>query len=635
MSGLGARVLAVTLAAGLVASGAFFVPPAAAHEPVPFDDTVVVGIGGADVREAAATGVAVPRVQAFYSGYRYVVGYYGVAPYAATQAQAGHGSQFGRVLSVYVSDFAGTGAHVGDDGLLRVEPGRVAGWTPAGETVVVVGSRASTPAGPAAVPFSDREAAAAFAADYGGEVLPWAAAVDRLADETDAGAAQLREEVRRRSAWANRTVAATALLRDRPVSVVVGEDAPTLAAALATAPPNTTVRLPPGTYEGNVTVDRPLTLAGAGNATVIRGDGTGTVVRVTAPRTAVRSLRIAGVGPNGTSGDFSGEGDAWDARIRLAYGRGDAAITFDDANGSLVEHVVVETPASGVIVRNSTGAVVRASRIEGAPTPREGFMGVLAMFSRIVVEDSTFVDGRDAVYTHRAHGIVIRDNVMRDGRFGVHEMYTSDSLVRGNVVREEAVGLIVMTRPESNHLVGNDVRDSEVGISPSGAGNYVARNVVVGNEYGLYVAGSRSLFEANTVVGNDVGIRTGTVLPTNTVVRNDVVANDRPVLAAVGPTRVWSSGGEGNYWGPVGRDRDGDGVVDRTYRPTAPVDRIRTSAPGAPTLSQSPAVVALRAASDVVPGLRGTGVVDAAPRARPVRPAVLARTNATREGVAG
>jgi nitrous oxidase accessory protein NosD len=45
---------------------------------------------------------------------------------------------------------------------------------------------------------------------------------------------------------------------------------------------------------------------------------------------------------------------------------------------------------------------------------------------------------------------------------------------------------------------------------------------------------------------------------------------------------------------------------------------------GARTLAHSPAVAAVRALGDAVPGLRGTGAVDTAPLARPVRPDVVA-----------
>jgi nitrous oxidase accessory protein NosD len=264
-------------------------------------------------------------------------------------------------------------------------------------------------------------------------------------------------------------------------------------------------------------------------------------------------------------------------------------------------------------------------------------MGVMVMDSRPVVQRSSFEGGRDGVYTHLADGIVVRDNEMARMRFGVHEMYTSDALVANNTVRDTDIGIVVMTRPTGNLVVDNDVRRSYTGISLAGDLSYAAGNVVVDNDYGFQMPSQRSLYEANTIVANEVGLRASSLVPTNRVVANDVVGNDRPVFALLGPLRVWTGERGGNYWGDVpGLDRDSDGMIDRAYRPTDPVDRRVGRVAGAGTLARSPAVASLHALGDVLPGLQGTGVLDTRPLARPVRPAALAALNATgtQEGVA-
>ena len=77
------RDLLVGLAALLVAlSGAFAVPVGGDEiAPVNFDDTVSLGMTGAVVQQARAESTAIPRVQVYYSGYQYVIGYYGLESY--------------------------------------------------------------------------------------------------------------------------------------------------------------------------------------------------------------------------------------------------------------------------------------------------------------------------------------------------------------------------------------------------------------------------------------------------------------------------------------------------------------------------------------------------------------------------
>lgn len=617
----------VAVAVVLGGTAAAFVPDATAgqrHEPVSFDDVVETGMTQVELRQAEASGYAVPRAQAFYSQYRYVVGYHGVTSLVDDLSRERHAAQFGRPLTVSVTDYADESLTVTEGGYLRLPESSAPGWVAVEDATFVVGSEARTTAGPAVVPFSDRGQAAAFADEHGGRVMDWLALREQSFGGGPTTRAAHRERVENRSRWADRTVAATDGLLDRPVSVVVGEDAPTVRAAVEQAPPNTTVRIPAGSYATNVTVDKPLTLRGEGDATRLDGGGNGTVVRATAPRVAVAGLSIAGVGANRTAAGVR-DADDWDERVELAYGRADAAVLFVNATGSLAADLNVSTPANGVVFRDSDRSVLRDSRLRGPVEQGEGYMLALPMRSRVVVQDSTFRGGRDAVYAHRAHGLVVRDSEMRDVRFGVHEMYTSDSLVRDNAVRNADIGVVVMTRPTGNAVVGNDVRRSDAGTSVAGSDSYVAGNTFADNEVGMYVAARQTTYARNVVAHNDVATQASTLYPTNVVAANDFVGNDRFVVSTLGPLRVWS----GNYWqGAPGSDADGDGVLERSFRPTGPVDG-RVDATGTRTLAVSPVVSAVRQLQDAVPAMRPTDVVDDAPLAEPVRPDAIPSANAT------
>jgi nitrous oxidase accessory protein NosD/nitrous oxide reductase accessory protein NosL len=621
------------LALLLVTSAAFAVPVAGGSglEPVPFDDTLTMSsLTQAQRFEAKEAGHAIPKAEAFYSSYRYVVGYEGIGSLVEELHREGHRRQFGMPLAIYVSDFVGTEVSLTEEGYLTMPESRRTGWVPAERAYFAVDSRARIPGGPAVVPFSRQGAARRFVDRYGGEVVGWAEVRNRQFGSGGATRDALTDAIRSRSEWANRTVDATSSLLDRPVSIVVGEDAPTVATAIDRAPPNTTVRIPAGTYSGvNVTIDKPLTLSGAGETgTHLNGTGNGSVVTVEAPRVAVTNLSIAGVGTTKQPEDVPAEEGTWDYRIKMAYAYGDAGIVFHRSNGSLVRDVTLHTPTNGVVLRYSEGAVVDDVTVFGRQPWEKGYMSVMVLTSRIVVQDSRLVDGRDGVYTHRSHGIVIRNNHMEGLRFGVHEMYTSDALVRNNVVRDAGTGLIVMTRPTGNALVGNDVRECDLGISVAGTESFVADNVLADNRYGLDLTAYRTLYTGNVVANNQIGVTASTLIPTNRVYGNDFVGNDRYVQSIMGPVRVWTVDGRGNYWeGAPGHGR-GDGTLDRPFYPTGPVDSHAHRASGIHTLALSPAVGVLRWQGNYVPGLRSTGAADLAPLAEPANPAVVA--NVTR-----
>ncbi len=604
----------LVLSVGFLALGAFVVGADTTDpDPVPFGETTQMGIAAEERQVLEERGLSIPRAQVFYSQYQYVVGYEGIESAVDMLQQPAHTQQFGYPVVVYVEAFAGSPA-LTEQGYLAADTDPE--WTDAAEVFFVVGSDARTPTGETAVPFVTESAAESFVDDHGGEVLRWES-LRRYSFDID-GPSAVRDRVADQREDADERVANSRERAERAVSVVVGESS--LQDAIEAAPPGSTVRLPEGTYAGGetVVVDKPLTLRGE-NAT-IQGDGNGSVIRVEADNVAIVGLEVTGVGTQTRGEDQQSDDDSWDSAVDNSYGRGDAGIVAADVSGTYIGNVTIETPTSGIILRDAPDSVVEGVAVSGPDEWQDGFMSISAIRSPVVVQHSTFDGNRDGIYLHRSHGSVVRQNTFRDNRFGVHFMFTSDSLVADNVARgQEAAGITIMTSPTRNAVVGNDVRNAETGIIPGGSRSYIAGNVVANNERGMTTGSTQSLYERNVIYGNDLGIRTGTIRPSNRVVRNDFVGNERHVRSGVGPLRIWTHDGVGNYWEGAGH-RGGT----RSYAPTDGIDRQLHRVDGAVTLAASPARRALNAVRDTTPGMRSGEVVDGAPLSDPANPERLA-----------
>ncbi|MDY7081807.1 MAG: hypothetical protein SXQ77_05225, partial [Halobacteria archaeon] len=182
----------------------------------------------------------------------------------------------------------------------------------------------------------------------------------------------------------------------------------TVTEAVRAAPRNTTVLVKSGRYlVTNLTIEKPLTLRGkSGGDVLLEGEGNGSVIEVNAPRVAVSNLGITGVGDEVSVESIpKSERGEWDYRVKMGYGYGDSGVELDSSNGSLVTNVRIDTPSNGVLFRDSYGAVVNGIRVNGTEEWNDGFMGVMVMESRVVVQNSSFYGGRDAVYTHEADGL--------------------------------------------------------------------------------------------------------------------------------------------------------------------------------------------------------------------------------------
>ncbi|QAU14140.1 copper-binding protein [Halorubrum sp. BOL3-1] len=615
-------LVALLLVAAVATAGAFAADPeAAAPSPVAYDDVVELGLSS-ETDALMAGSARVPRTQVFYSQLQYVVGYNGIESFAATLDNGRTERQFGYPIAVYVETFDDARPETTETDLFESE--RLGEWTPAAEALYVVESDAQSPAGETVVPFRERDAAEAFAADHDGRVVDWEA-VRSASFDTDS-AATVRSMAPERWDAADERIAAAERRADRPVSVVVGEDAPTIEAAIEAAPPNTTVVVPPGTYEETLTVNESVTIAGE-NARV-SGDGNGSVITVRASDVALTGLSVDGSGGQtrdpeaareSRGGDGASEGEPWDTNIQLGYGHGDAGIRAIDAPGLVVDDMTVEANASGLLLREGSHAVVRDLRVDGAESWQDGFMGIAGMQSRVTVTDSEFQGGRDGIYLHRADGSVIRNSVFTDNRYGTHLMYTGDALIADNTFENELFGgVTVMTRPSGNAIVGNDVRNSSAGIQSSGTRTYIGYNTLVGNELGFSTSARGSLYERNVAVNNELGARATTVVPSSRVVANDFVGNADHAAAGAGALRVWADGDRGNYWegANVGIHEPGE----RAYRPTAPVDAALHREVAAVGVRESPVVALLDRLRGTVPGARSGSIIDPAPAATPYSP---------------
>jgi parallel beta-helix repeat protein len=221
--------------------------------------------------------------------------------------------------------------------------------------------------------------------------------------------------------------------------------------------------------------------------------------------------------------------------------------------------------------------------------------------------------------------MVFRNNSFSDGRFGVHLMYSSETLIEGNVARGQALsGYVIMTDPIANAIVGNTVYNATTGISTAGSRAYVARNVIVGTDRGISAASGESIYEHNVLYGNEVGMVASALIPSSRVVDNDFIANDRHATARLGPLRIYTHEGRGNYWeGASGQVRT-SGMWEGGYAPTSPLDGRLHRVDAAATLRSSPAVQGFRSLRGSIPGLRSASIVDTAPRSTPANPGLVA-----------
>ena len=334
---------------------------------------------------------------------------------------------------------------------------------------------------------------------------------------------------------------------------------------------------PPGTYQGPILIDKPITLDGAGKVTVDAG-GKGSVIVIKTDGVTLSGLRLI------NSGESHNDIDAG-VQVR--------------GNFNVIRDNVIENSLFGVDLQQSNNNVVRRNRISSKDFKlgqRGDAIRLWYSFNNKIT-DNDVRDARDTVVWYSADNEIARNSV-RDSRYSLHFMYSRYNLVEDNDYYNNAVGIFLMYS-DSVILRGNRIMHA-AGPTGVGIGFKETSDVVVeGNEVlycatGLYIDVSPfqpdtiNRFAGNLVAYNAIGIRFLNDWTGNQLVSNRFVDNLSQVVVSGGKTanrNQWS----GNYWSDYqGFDADLDNVGDSPYELYAYADRLWKDEPYAQFFKGSP-----------------------------------------------
>ncbi|MGE5345120.1 MAG: nitrous oxide reductase family maturation protein NosD [Acidithiobacillales bacterium] len=387
-------------------------------------------------------------------------------------------------------------------------------------------------------------------------------------------------------------------LEGRPAASEASPLQPRIDAAV----PGSTVEVGPGTYDGDLILDKPIFLLGRGHP-LLRGSGRGSVVRIRAADVTIEGFDIDGLGGGDLSRDSSG--------IHVASPR--VTVRGCRIRGTLF----------GVYLREASGARVESCTIRGIPgkDPGEKGSGIHVWNTDgFTLTGNEIVGVRDGFYIQSSGHGVISKNTARDLRYGLHYMFSDENVFEDNLFASGAAGTalmysrrIVFRRNRFLHNRGF----ASVGLLFKTCDDVLAEdNLIADNARGIFLEGSyRCRFTRNVVAESDTGIVLYDSCGGTVFAGNAFLANLTP-LTLVG--RRTDTDFTGNYWSENDEpDLDGDGRSDRPYVLTSVFDHLRGNLIAADLVARSLAAAAVGVAERSFPVLRRIEAEDRAPLARP------------------
>lgn len=348
------------------------------------------------------------------------------------------------------------------------------------------------------------------------------------------------------------------------------------------AQPNDVLMLEPGVYQGPVTVEKPLTLDGGGQATIDAG-GTGSVIYLDTDGATVRNLRLVNSG--------------------VSHNDIDAGVQVR-GNFNTIKDNTIEDCLFGVDMQRAEYNIVRRNRISSKPAElglRGDAVRLWYSFNNQVT-DNVIRDSRDTVVWYSRDNLIARNSVS-GGRYSLHFMYSQYNKVEDNDFVGNSVGIFLMYS-DSVEVRNNHIADA-VGATGMGIGSKESSDLSIeGNQIlhcatGLYLDVSPYQPDTtNRVTGNLMAYNGVGVLFHNDWTGNIFKANrfkgNLTQVAVSGATTAKRNDWQGNYWDDYeGFDRDGDGVGDTPYDLYAYADRLWRDVPDAQFFKGSPVLEVL------------------------------------------
>jgi nitrous oxidase accessory protein len=377
-------------------------------------------------------------------------------------------------------------------------------------------------------------------------------------------------------------------------------------AAFARAGAGDTVYIHPGFYaEGNLVIDKPLTVIGIGYP-VLDGAKQSEILTVTASDVAIHGLQLQNTGQLSTI-------DVAAVKV-LSAGR----VTIEDNR--------VYDATFGIYLSNTTECRIRRNDIRGVLQENEITSGNgihLWKCSDAVIEENTVQGQRDGIYFEFVTESEIHGNYSHGNlRYGLHFMFSNNDRYHGNRFERNGAGVAVMF---SHHveMQGNEFRHNW-GASSYGlllkeiADGTVIDNTFEQNSAGVYMEGtSRMRIERNTFRENGWALRVQASCNENTITENnffgntfDVATNGHLVLNTF----------DRNYWDKYeGYDLNRDGHGDVPFRPVNLYAMVVEKMPYGLLLIRSFMVYLLDRAEKILPSLTPERLQDQSPLMKPFR----------------
>ena len=363
--------------------------------------------------------------------------------------------------------------------------------------------------------------------------------------------------------------------------------------AIDNAPSGSILKLPAGTYEGNININKPLTIIGKEKGVIINGGGKGTVIRTKGSYITLKNLRITNSGNQ--------------------HHKLDAAISMQNGKHCEVSNCIIDDSLFGIDMQMMTNSIISNNKISS----KDVDLGVRGDGLRLwysndnIVRKNSLFKSRDMVIWY-SHGNIIEENRAEWCRYSLHFMYAGKNLVKNNKYKFNSVGIFFMYSNDTiatGNIIQSSLGATGMGIGLKDVSNFTIKdNTIIYCAQGLYIDRSpfepdtNNWIEGNKILYNSEALHFHSLSENNIIKDNTIMGNIEDIVNDSRGSKTNENNIVGNYWDNyTGFDRDGDNVGDTPHRVYQYADQLWVYNPDVKFFYGSPVISLLNFLAKLAP----------------------------------
>ncbi len=354
-------------------------------------------------------------------------------------------------------------------------------------------------------------------------------------------------------------------------------------------------------YESDITINKPLTVLGRGNA-VIDGQEKGFVLMIKSDDVVLKGIEIRHAGTSFIE-DYAG-------------------LLVEKSNNIRLENLKLVDNFFGIYVAQSSNVLIKNNELtaSGLKETSSG-NGIHLWYSKnVYIENNTVIGHRDGFYFEFVEEVQVVNNLSHKNlRYGLHFMFSNNCSYTRNTISNNGAGVAVMYT--SKVEIADNIFTDNWGSAAYGLllkeinESEIRGNTFTNNSVGLYMESSnRNKILDNAFQQNGWAIKLMSNSMDNTFSENNFHENTFEVATN---SKQNFNLFEGNYWSQYeGYDLDKDGFGDVPHRPVRLFSVIVQKHPQSLILLRSTLIDLLDMTEKFLPVLTPDKLIDAKPRMR-------------------